>query len=180
MRRAGVFLLLSALALLSACNDNQPALPPVPDTKEKLTRFEFDLGGVRYAISLPEDAAMRDHGTDGVIFYARKTQRQQRIMVLLAAPRKPDQDFDQQHIMRDENGRLDRDRTDRVVRYRHLGQSDGGSGGAVEDIAGRIQIGSHVLFLECSDQGERSIHPTWCLDYIDSLAVSPPASSNSR
>jgi len=177
MRSAGALLLLSALALVSACNDNQPALPPAAETKEKLTRFEFTVGGVRYAISLPEDAGMRDQGTDGVIFYEHKRQRRQRVMLLLAAPQKPGLDFDQQYLMRDESGRTDRKRADRVVHYRHLGKSEGGSGGAIEDIAGRVALGQHVLFLKCSDQGEWSISPTWCLQYLDTLAIVPPASS---
>ena len=73
MRRAGAALLLSTLLLVSACSDNQPALPAAPDKREKLTRFEFSIDSVRYAISLPEQAGMRDQrDPKQVTFDARK------------------------------------------------------------------------------------------------------------
>jgi hypothetical protein len=178
MRRARAVLALSVLTLLAACNDNQPALPPMPEKQEKLTRFEFTIGDVQYAISLPEEAAIREYGTSGVIFYARWTQREQKTLLLLPTARNPDRNFDQEHVPRDEHDRPVRDRTERIVRYRHLGNTGAGSGGSIEDIAGRIQIGRNVLFFECSDQGEWSIRPTWCLGYLDSLEVTQPSSGN--
>jgi hypothetical protein len=178
MRRARAALALSGFTLLAACSDNQPALPPKPASQEKLTRFEFKIGGVQYALSLPERAAMRDV-RDGVVFYASRTQRLQRTMTITAASGRPNHNFDRTHLVRDEHGRPIRDRADRNVRYRHLGNVGAGSGGAIEDIAGRIQIGEIILFFECSDQNEATIHAEWCLDYIDSLdVIAPPASGN--
>ncbi len=179
MRRAGVILALSGLTLLAACGDNQPALPPVPEKQEKLTRFQFKVDGALYALSLPERATMRDASLNGVIFYASGTQRLQRTMTLTSIPRHSDQGFDREHVMRDARGKLLRDPTDRTVRYRQLGKTGAGSGGAVEDIAGQIRIGEKILFFECSDQSEGVIRADWCLDYIDSLEIiTPPASGN--
>lgn len=161
-------LLLSLLASVTACNDSEPALP-VQAKPELLTRFEFAVEGVRYAISLPEQAVMQPHGPQGVIFYARRNQRLQRTMIFSPASRGGDGSFDQEHFARDKRGRIARDRKDRAIRYLELGQTGAGSGGAIEEIAGNIEIGANRLFFECSDQSEGPARARWCLDYINSL-----------
>lgn len=180
MRRASACTVLAALVLLSGCGDNAPALPPKEEKKEALTRFDFSLEGVQYAISLPEQADMRErHRPPGFDFAARKNQRMQKNLIITAKPdpQNGDQNFDRQHFRRDARDRILRDDHDRTVHYRNLGKTGEGSGGSIEEIAGRIEIGGNVLFFECTDQGEWTIRADWCLDYIDTLQITPPASS---
>lgn len=161
MRRAGALLLLATLALVSACGDNQPALPPAPEAKDKLTRFEFAIDGARYAISLPEQAGIREQRDPGsVTFDARRGQRLQKLMVLSATPQKSGQTLDRQYRLRGGT---------RVVRYRQTDDDGGGSAGAMASIDGEFQVGPHTLFLSCSDQSEGSLDPAWCLEYLETL-----------
>lgn len=168
MRRAGALLALSVLALLAACGDNEPALPPVAEKKEKLTRFEFAIEGVRYAISLPEQAGMREApDPKRIIFDAGKHQRLQRIMILGAVPDGLRTTFDRQHRIRG---------TERVLRYRKIGDAGGGSGGGIATIDGEFEIGLYKLFLYCSDQSEWTLYPDWCLEYLETLEpISAPS-----
>ena len=169
MRHAGALVLLSAFALVSACSDNQPALPPAPDKTEKLTRFEFTIENVRYAISLPEQAGMRDQrDTKSVTFDARKTQRLQKLMVLRAAQDRQVPSPDRKHRLR--NGS--------IVDYHRTDDAGGGSGGAMATIEGQLQIGLYTLFLYCSDQSEWTLLPDWCLEHLDTLELLPVASGN--
>jgi hypothetical protein len=169
MRCAGAFLLLSAFALVGACSDNQPALPPAPDKTEKLKRFEFTIENARYAISLPEQAGMRDQrDTKSVTFDAHKTQRLQKIMVLSAVQDGQVPSPDRKHRLR--NGG--------IVNYHRTDDAGGGSGGSMATIEGQLQIGLYTLFLYCSDQSEWALFPDWCFDHLDTLELLPGASGN--
>lgn len=173
MRRAGAFLLLLALtpplALLSACNDNEPALPPVAEKKEKLTRFEFAIEGVRYTIALPEEAGMREErDPKRVTFDARKRQRLQKIMELTSTPPRAVPPPDRQYRLR--NGS--------VVKYHKTDDAGGGSGGAMATIEGEFAIGLYTLFLYCSDQSEWALYPDWCLEHLETLELIPAPSGN--
>jgi hypothetical protein len=174
MCRAGAVLALSGLTLLAACGDNQPALPPAPEKQETLTRFEFTIGDVRYAISLPEQAGMRhQRDTSAVTFDSRKNQRLQKILALITAPDRPGETFDRERRLKKNSG------SGPVVRYRHIENAGEGSGGMISEIKGQLEIGSNTLFLYCSDQSESVLFAGWCLDYIDSLEViTPPASGS--
>ena len=173
MRRAGALLLLLALApplaSLGACSDSEPALPPAAEKKEKLTRFEFALENVRYAISLPEEAGMRDqHDPKIVTFDARKRQRQQKIMELSSAPPRQMPSPDRQNRLR--NGG--------IVKYHKTNDAGGGSGGAMATIEGEFEIGLYTLFLYCSDQSEWALYPDWCLEHLETLELIPAPSGN--
>lgn len=163
--------LLSLLLLVAACSDNQSALPPAPEKKEKLTRFEFALDNVRYAVSLPEQAGMREP-TDAkrVIFDARKNQRLQKIMILGTAPDGPRPTLDRQHRLRNAAAT--------IVRYRRVEDSGGGSGGGIALIEGEFEVGVYTLFLYCSDQSEWSVYPDWCIEYLETLEIMPAPSGN--
>jgi hypothetical protein len=177
MRRAGALfpllalapLLASLLASLGACSDNQPALPPVPEKKEKLTRFEFALDNVRYAISLPEQAGMREARNPKLAtFDARNNQRLQKIMELGSAPPRPQPSPDRQYRLR--NGS--------IVKYHKTDDAGGGSGGAMATIEGEFEIGLYTLFLYCSDQGEWALYPDWCLEHLETIELIPAPSGN--
>lgn len=180
MHRAAGLTLLAVVACVSACSDSEPVLLTSVASNERLARFDFSINGVGYAISLPEQAGMHPQPDPrSMTFAARKGQRLQKTMVLAGAPQSPDQNFDRQHLTRDDRGRILRDAGSRVVRYRALGKTGEGSGGSIEEIAGRIDIGTRVLYFRCTDQGELSIRRDWCLDYINSLQITPQPSSGS-
>ncbi len=167
MRRVAALLLLCTLALVAACNDDQPALPPAPETKAKLTRFEFTLDNVRYAISMPEQAGMREPlDTKSATFDARKTQRLQKIMVLAAVQ-------DRQVAPPDRTRRL---RNGSVLNFHRTDAAGGGSGGGMATIEGELEVGLHKLFLYCSDQSEWSVYPDWCVEYLETLEIVPAPS----
>jgi hypothetical protein len=158
--------LCAVLFVASGCGDNEPALPAPAPKEEKLTRFTFSIDGKPYAISLPQQAEMRaQHDPHSVTFDARKNQRQMKLMMISAAPRRLAIDYDQ--TMRLRNGT--------TMRYRDLGEVGGGSGGAEFEIAGRIEIGTSALFLNCTDQTESVGFPDWCLHYLDTLDVAAQA-----
>jgi hypothetical protein len=172
MRRAGALLLLLSFAVLgAACSDNQPALPPAADKKEKLARFEFQLDNVRYAISLPEQAGMRDpRDPKSVTFDARKTQRLQKIMVLSAVPEQPNRIYDRQYQLLKGAAR--------ALRYRRTDDAGGGSGGGMATIDGEFEVGLYTLFLYCSDQSEWALYPDWCIEYLETLELIPAPSGS--
>ena len=171
MRNRGMSLLVCAATLLGACSDNQPALPPVPEKKDAVTRFEFALNNVRYAISMPQQAGMRDQiDPKQVTFDARRGQRQQKILAFSIDPPRSGSSFDQEHKFRKGNIR--------VLRYRKTDDSGGGSGGAMATIEGEFEVGLYKLFLYCSDQSEWALYPEWCLEHLETLELIPAPSGN--
>ncbi len=170
MRGAASAIALSCLFLLNGCGDNEPSLARVAGPTAKVARFEFALDGMRYAISLPEQAGMREQrDSNSIVFDARKGQRQQKVMQISATPQRPLQTLDRQRRI---------GASGRVVRFRETSDAGGGSGGAMATIEGRFELGPVTLFLYCSDQGESALFPDWCLDHLDSLQLMPASSGN--
>lgn len=166
MSRRTASVLCAVLLLASGCGDSEPALPAPAPKEDKLTRFTFSIDGKPYAISLPQQAMMfNQHDPRSVTFDARKNQRQLRRLIISAAPHQPAIDYDQTTRLRHGT----------TMRYRDLGEVGGGSGGMEFEIAGRLEIGTSVLFLNCTDQTESVGFPEWCLDYLHTFDVAAPA-----
>ncbi|MET0277635.1 MAG: hypothetical protein ABW198_04805 [Pseudorhodoplanes sp.] len=169
MLRAGAILLLTSLALIGGCSDNEPALPASSQKLDTKTRFEFTLASARYVISLPEEAGMRDQVDAGkVTFDARKRQRLQKVLELASERPARWKSPDRQYRLR--NGG--------IVNYHETADSGGGSGGAMATIEGELEIGLYTLFLYCSDQSEWTLYPDWCLEHLQTLELIPAPSGN--
>lgn len=89
--------------------------------------------------------------------------RLQRQIRIATAPREGGANHDRTMALAD--GRLDYQVTDNI---------GGGSGGPIGELTGRLQLGSRILFVECTDQdGLGYTHPDWCLPYLDRLEIVP-------
>ena len=177
MHRAAGLTLLAVVACVGACSDSEPVLLTSVASNERLTRFDFSIDGVGYAISLP-----------GAGRHAPATRSAQHDVRGAQGPA-PAEDHGAQPARRKAPIRISTGSTSRatiaaascatrgsrVVRYRALGKTGEGSGGSIEEIAGRIDIGTRVLYFRCTDQGESSIRRDWCLDYIELAADHPAA-----
>ncbi len=171
MRRGRLYLLLPVFALISGCSESAQAASKAPADTAKPIRFEFVLDNQRYAISLPDQAGMRQQ-TDAkqIIFDARRGQRLQKIMILGTATDRPSRSLDRRYRLRNGSGN--------VVRYRQDDNAGSGSGGGLAQIEGEFEVGLYTLFLYCSDQGEWAQSPDWCLEYLETLELTPAPSGS--
>jgi hypothetical protein len=154
---SGLIMLLSGMAGCFA--QTEPHARP----EAKLARMTFALGETTFAILLPEvDEIKPAAGVLAVTIYdftrGKRLQRQIRIGT---GPRDPGASHDR--MMALGGGRLDYQVTDFI---------GGGSAGPIGELTGRLEIGSLVLFIECTDQDDLGYtHPDWCLPYLNRLEI---------
>lgn len=138
------------------------ALPAGRQADTPLSRLTFTLGATLFAIDLPQAAEIRDFGDPSAvtIYDFTRGQRLQR-QIRIATTRRESSANDRTMALA--GGRLDYQVTDNI---------GGGSGGPIGELTGRLQLGSRVLFVECTDQdGLGYTHPDWCLRYLDRLEI---------
>jgi hypothetical protein len=127
-------------------------------------RMTFTLGTTSFEIFLPAAAEIRDlaePSTVAIYDFTRgqRLQRQIRIAARSTEPRPPYN----LRMSLSSGGHLDYQVTDNI---------GGGSGGPIGELTGRLQIGSRILFVECTDQdGLGYTHPDWCLRYLERLDI---------
>lgn len=138
------------------------ALPAARQADTPLLRLTFTLGATPFAIDLPERAEIQNFGDPSAvtIYDFTRGKRLQRQIRIATTPREPSAN---DRTMALAGGRLDYQVTDNI---------GGGSGGPIGELTGRLQLGSRILFVECTDQdGLGYTHPDWCLPYLDRLEI---------
>jgi hypothetical protein len=58
-----------------------------------------------------------------------------------------------------------------VLKFQIKDDTGGGSGGAIAELTGIMQIGAQHLAVTCTDQDEWRREPDWCLPYLNFLVV---------
>jgi len=138
------------------------ALPAGPQADAPLSHLTFTLGATLFAIDLPEKAEIRDFGDPSAVTvydFTRGERLQRQIRIATAGRESSVND----RTMPLAGGRLDYQVTDNI---------GGGSGGPIGELTGRLQLGSRILLVECTDQdGLGYTHPDWCLPYLDRLEI---------
>jgi hypothetical protein len=155
---------LIAIAAAIAIAGGSPVRAQKAVDPAALKTFDFKLGEEAYRIKLPPHASLM-RGSGGDRFHVSLSTRAMRQMELRLAPDAPGNSY--RRSQRLANGV--------VVTFEVIPAPEGqtGTGGPEESLEGRLQIGARTLAVRCSDQAEwpGSPDPTWCIDYLQHLAV---------
>ena len=157
---------LSALSVVAASIWLHTAYAQRPEATARptttLARMTFTLGGASLAIFLPEAAVVHNlTGRDKIYIDLTKGKRLERWLILQTAPHGPGANYDKTMILTN-GGHLE---------YRTEDNTGGGSGGPVAELRGRMEVGSLILAVTCTDQDEGSREPDWCLPYLSGLEI---------
>ena len=126
----------------------------------KLVRRTFTLGGTSFAVVVPEAAVVSQFG-DQVRFDLSKNRRVQGCSVATVPTAGSVAAHDQRDVLAN-GARLE---------YRIAHDTGGGSGGPHAELSGRMEIGSHVLWVNSWDQNEGYRYPGWCVPYLARLEI---------
>jgi hypothetical protein len=160
------FLFAAVLSLGASGCGEQPEPSWSSDSKlrdSKLVRSTFTLGGTSYAIVLPE-AAVVGHFGDEVSFDLSKNRRVQGCRVATVPTAGSVATYDQRKVFA--NGAR--------LQYHIDHAAGGGSGGPHAELSGRMEIGSHVLWVNSWDQHEGYRYPGWCVPYLARVEIVEP------
>jgi hypothetical protein len=131
----------------------------------KLARRTFTLGETSFAIDLPEAAVVEkefvDHSTgrrEVTIDLTRGKRLRQ--FALSTIRRKKGPSYDQRDALAN-GARLE---------Y-HIEETEGGMGGPHAELNGRMEIRSHVLWIDCWDQTTQRRYPGWCVPFLARLEI---------
>jgi hypothetical protein len=149
-----------ALFIIAALRSGPPAVADAPLTQP----VSFALGAVTYATRVPAKAALQPSidGRSVTIRDLSKSMRLDRALVLTldaGAAR-----FDRIARLADGNS----------LAYREDDDTGGGSGGPTAELTGMMVLGNVPIFVTCTDQGELSRDPRWCLPILEELKIAPP------
>ena len=131
---------------------------PPPARAEALERTVFTIDGVSFALLLPKRAVVR--ATDDALTVYGHTRLQRNIYLKKAHDGSPGS-YNRKATLK--NGRQ--------LDYRINGDVGSGSGGTIAKLTGRLEIDSHILAVECTDQREGYPEADWCLPYLGSLEI---------
>jgi hypothetical protein len=150
----------SVLFITAVLHSGFPAAADAPLTQP----VAFTLGAVSYATRLPAKAVLQA-STDTRSVAIRdlsKSMRLERTLVLTLDARAAK--FDRTVRLRDGNS----------LTFREDDDIGGGSGGPTAELSGMMTLGNVPLFVTCTDQGEWSRDPRWCLPILEELTVAAP------
>ena len=159
-RRSGYAVV--AVLLIGASGCGEPT--PPPERPKTLERAIFTLGETSLAIMLPKGAEISNSASSAreiMIRDVSKSRRLERMLVIATAPKGIDASYDRQVTLAN-GGRLEFQTRDDV---------GGGSGGPTAELAGRMEFGSYVFSVTCTDQDEWGPDPSWCLPYLGGLEI---------
>ena len=163
MRRRDFIFGLSGIAacvwpnMVRAQASQRPALP-----ERALARLTFTLDGTSFAIFLPEAAIVSNSASGHEVRFAlTKGKRLERLLVLAITSAAIDVG-DHPKVMLANGARLE---------YQVKDDTGGGSGGPVAELIGRMNIGSLVLSVRCTDQEKSGRESDWCLPYLSRLEI---------
>lgn len=151
-----------AMLLIGASGCGEPT--PPAERPKTLERTIFTLGETSLATMLPEGAEISNSASGAhqtAIRDVSKSKRLERLLVIAAAPSGFRASYDRRVILAN-GGRLEFQIKDDV---------GGGSGGPIAELAGRMEIDSHVFSITCTDQDEFRRDPSWCLPYLGRLEI---------
>jgi hypothetical protein len=151
-RRSGYAVAAVLLMGANSCGaQTQPA-----ELSGNLERAIFTLGATSLAIMLPKGAEISNSASSDreiMIRDVSKSKRLERLLVIATASKGFRARHDRQVTLAN-GGRLEFQITDDV---------GGGSGGPTAELAGPMEIDSHVFSITCTDQDELRPDPSWCL-----------------
>jgi hypothetical protein len=155
---------LVAMAAAIAIAGASPVQAQKAGDPAALKTFDFKLGEASYRIHLPAHASLM-RGSGGDRFHVSLSTRAMRQMELHLAPDAPGKPY--RRSQRLANGA--------VLTFEVVPAAEGqtGSGGPEESLEGQLRIGARTLAVRCHDQAEWPGSPdsTWCIDYLQDLAV---------
>jgi hypothetical protein len=126
------------------------------------TRVEFALAGNALAVSLPEPFSKRIRVSNGeVVIDFAKNMRLQRLLILKHGARPAGGPLGPKRELR--NGAR--------LSYRIDDDTGGGSGGAIAELNGVLEIGAIEMVVTCTDQSEWGGDPEWCLPTLASIEL---------
>jgi hypothetical protein len=150
----------SVLFITAVLHSGFPAAADAPLTKPAT----FTLGAVSFATRLPAKAVLQASADarSVIIRDLSKSTRLDRSLVLTLDARAAR--FDRTVRLRDGNR----------LAFRENDDTGGGSGGPTAELSGMMALGNVPLFVTCTDQGEWSRDPRWCLPILEELKIAAP------
>ena len=150
----------SVLFITAVLHSGFPAAADAPLTQPVM----FTLGAVSYATRLPAKAVLQASADTRSVTIRdlSESMRLERTLVLTLDARAAK--FDRTVRLRDGNS----------LTFREDDDTGGGSGGPTAELSGMMTLGNVPLFVTCTDQGEWSRDPRWCLPILEELKIAAP------
>ncbi len=129
---------------------------------QPLVTREFTLGGLAFAVEIPEAYAKRVRVQSGrVVFDFGKNMRLQRLLIVSREPLQASGPLGPKRKLS----------SGAMLSYRLEDDSGGGSGGPIAEINGTLEVGDAALSVTCTDQSEWSRDPEWCLPILATVRL---------
>lgn len=156
--RSGIAALL--LAGLAGCSDSGP------NFGGPLAPRDFQLGGARYRMNLPEQAAISEDPGGAFVWIELRPGERQSPSIWLEAPYDSTQPFAYDHT-KQWSGALS-------LEYR-TGSIAVGSGGPEASLDGKLAVAEQSWSVACATQGDdvTEADATWCLPLLGSIEIAP-------
>lgn len=123
----------------------------------------FTLDGRTYSLTMPEKAVVDAAASQVTFRDLTKSQRLERSLIISLEPNEAGSAVDRMLPLAE----------GRTLAYQMTDNIDGGSGGPIAELKGRVAFGDIHLFVTCTDQDEWLRDAKWCVPLLESLKVAP-------